>query len=203
MSAELYRQCLVYVSRSEHSEMLQLILRLLLCIAISHQDALSHIWTKYRWEAMVTRGRSIYRIMLMMMPLAGGVSIRAPLPVRETMDLPDRADEIAMPDSPCNPQSGKVAFGASSDSNAKCLDSNPILYTPSVSCTCPGADQVCIRPLQSERILRIRLDDGSTGNGQVVLWQGDRSLVMRDVKVGREGARFLGPVVRWGTIFTE
>lgn len=135
--------------------------------------------------------------------LADGVSIRAPLPVREAMYLLDRADELAMSDSPCVPRSGKIAFSAISESNGKCLDPNPILHTPSVNCPCPGADQVCIRPLQSERILRIRLDDGSTDNGEVVLWQGDRSLVMRDVKVGREGARFLGPVVRWGTIFIE
>jgi hypothetical protein len=107
-----------------------------------------------------------------------------------------------MPDSPCIPQSGKVAFTIDSESNSKCLDPNPILYTLSVTCPCPG-DQICIRPIQSERILRIRLDDGSTDNGEVVLWQGDRSLVMRDVKVGREGARFFGPVVRWGTIFIE
>jgi len=108
-----------------------------------------------------------------------------------------------MPDSPCISQTGKVAFSANSDSTGKCLDPNPILHTPSVNCPCSGADQVCIRPLQSERILRIRLDDGSTENGEVVLWQGDRSLVIRDVKVGREGARFFGPIVRWGTIFIE
>ena len=108
-----------------------------------------------------------------------------------------------MPDSPCLSQSGKVAFSTNSDPISKCLNPNPILYTPSITCPCPGADQVCIRPLQSERILRIRLDDGSTENGEVVLWQGDRSLVMRDVKVGREGARFFGPVVTWGTIFIE
>jgi hypothetical protein len=108
-----------------------------------------------------------------------------------------------MSDSPCVPQSGKIAFSALSDSSGKCLDPNPILYTPSVNCPCPSVDQVCIRPLRSERILRIRLDDGSTDNGEVVLWQGDRSLVMRDIKIGREGARFFGPVVRWGTIFVE
>jgi len=108
-----------------------------------------------------------------------------------------------MADSPCIPQSGKVAFRTSSESNIKCSDPNPILYTPSVLCPCSGANQICIRPLQSERILRIRLDDGGTENGQVVLWQGDRSLVMRDVKVGREGARFFGPIVRWGAIFIE
>ena len=51
--------------------------------------------------------------------------------------------------------------------------------------------------------MRIRLDDGTSEDGEVVLWQGDRSLVLRDIEVGREGARFLGPVVRWGTIFIE
>jgi hypothetical protein len=152
---------------------------------------------------MPINGRNIYRIRSVTTTLADGVSIRAPLPVREAMYRLDRADEIAMPDSPCNPQSGKVAFSTNSESDSKCLDPSPILYTPSVTCPCPGADQVCVRPLQSERILRIRLDDGSTENGEVVLWQGDRSLVMRDVKVGREGARFLGPVMRWGTIFIE
>jgi hypothetical protein len=46
--------------------------------------------------------------------------------------------------------------------------------------------------------MQIRLD-----TGRVVLWQGDRSLVLRDIKVGNQGARFLGPVARWGTIFIE
>jgi len=183
--------------------MLELILRLLLYIATSPQDALSHISTKCPWEGMLINGRNIYRAKLVMMPLAVGVSIRALLPVREAMYLPDWADVIAMPDSPCLSQFGKVAFSVKSEPNAKCLDPNPILYTTSVACPCPGADQVCVRPLPSERILRIRLDDGSTENGEVVLWQGDRPLVMRDVKVGREGARLLGPVVRWGTIFIE
>jgi hypothetical protein len=82
----------------------------------------------------------------------------------------------------------------------KCLNPNPILHTPTVKCPCPNALYACIRPIESERILRIRLKDGSY-NGEVVLWQGDRAAVLADIEVGRQSARFLGPVVRWAAIF--
>jgi hypothetical protein len=110
-----------------------------------------------------------------------------------------------MPDTPDAPISGHVAFETvvvSSKFTTKCMAPYPVLYTPSVRPPCANSDDVMIRPLESERILRIRLYDG-THTGEVVLWQGDRSAVMRDMKIGREGARFLGPVVRWGTIYIE
>jgi len=113
------------------------------------------------------------------------------------------ADNIALPESPCTSEPGKVTFSTFGNVGDRCLDPNPILYTPSIQCPCPNPDQICVRPLESERIMRIRLDDGASENGEVVLWQGDRSLVLRDIQVGREGARFFGPVVRWGTIFIE
>ena len=92
MSEESYRQCLVYVSRSEHSETLRLILRLLLYSATSHQDASSHFSMKFLWEGTVTRGRSIYKAKSVMMPLAGGAWIRALLQVCGAMQVSDQAD---------------------------------------------------------------------------------------------------------------
>lgn len=43
----------------------------------------------------------------------------------------------------------------------------------------------------------------SSYDGEVVLWQGDRRGVLQDVQVGREGARFMGPVIRWGAMFMK
>jgi hypothetical protein len=111
------------------------------------------------------------------------------------------AHTTGVSNAPCPTDSGKVAFNVidtSWSTNSKCLEPNPILYGPPVICPCPNPDEICVRPLQSERIMQIQFD-----TGKVVLWQGDRTLILRDIKVGKQGARFLGPVVRWGTIFIE
>ena len=84
----------------------------------------------------------------------------------------------------------------------KCLHPNPILQIPSTKCPCPNSKWVCIRPLDAENVLRIRMKD-SNYDGQVVLWQGDRRGVWDDVKVGRHGPRFLGSFVRWGEMFMK
>lgn len=114
-------------------------------------------------------------------------------------------DTIALPDVPCDPISGKIRFEvAHPDHEAltKCLHPNPILQIPSAKCPCPNSKWVCIRPLEAENVMRIRMKDSSY-DGEVVLWQGDRRVVLQDVKVAREGTRFMGPFVRWGDMFMK
>lgn len=119
---------------------------------------------------------------------------------------------LALPDLPCDPASGKIRFEITDPESVdfdepqtartKCLHPNPILQIPSSKCPCPNSKWVCIRPLEAENVLRIRMKDSSY-EGQVVLWQGDRRGVMEDVQIGRHGPRFLGSFVRWGAMFMK
>lgn len=144
---------------------------------------------------------------------AGGAWTKTPFSVGPYLNTRGKAWSVelklttefiaGLPDLPCNPTSGKIRFSVTDDyqeTMTKCLHPNPILQIPSARCPCPNSKWVCIRPLDEERILRIRMKDTSY-DGEVVLWQGDRSGVLNDIEVGTQGARFAGPFVRWATMF--
>jgi len=117
----------------------------------------------------------------------------------------DRVMFSGLDNAPCARDSGKITFHVTDPpgmADEKCLYPNPILHIPSNPCPCPNSKWVCVRPTREERILRLRMDDG-TYDGEVLLWTGDRRAVLNDVRVGREGARAFGPVVRWTSMFFE
>lgn len=88
----------------------------------------------------------------------------------------------------------------------KCLATHPILHIPSSPCPCPSAKWICVHPSHTEEIMRIRLASTSAGvstkgEGEVVLFAGDRKEVLGSVEVGDLGARGWGGLVRWYALF--
>ncbi|WVQ75524.1 hypothetical protein IAR50_005151 [Cryptococcus sp. DSM 104548] len=121
------------------------------------------------------------------------------------------ASFLSLPSLPCNASTkgwkeGSIPFVTnefddlteSMKEEERCLSPHPILDIPSKGCPCPDHRWVCVRPV-SEEILRIRVRSG-WGNERVVLWNGDREVVLRDVRVGRETGRWWSGGVRASTL---
>ncbi|XAO25103.1 hypothetical protein I312_103912 [Cryptococcus bacillisporus CA1280] len=119
-----------------------------------------------------------------------------------TEDDPERgwcvttSNFLALSPTPCNSESqkgqGAIPFrsvegrGYSGEPLERCIHPHPILDIPSKACPCPDQNWVCVRPKAND-ILRMRV----TGRKErVVLWEGARDQVLRDVNVGVEAGRF-------------
>ncbi|OWZ53232.1 hypothetical protein C349_04106 [Cryptococcus neoformans var. grubii Br795] len=85
----------------------------------------------------------------------------------------------------------------------RCIHPHPILDIPSKACPCPDQNWLCVRP-KATNILRIRVVGRKE---KVVLWEGAREEVLRDVNVGVQagriwsaGTRTLGLILRYTQI---
>lgn len=109
--------------------------------------------------------------------------------------LPEQ-EFLSAPTAPCS-EHHLVGFltGGNGDTMIRCLAPHGIMATPSTDCTC-SADEVCVRPSPAERIMRITLL-----SGQTILWSGDRSAVLSQVRVGTKRPRVFSSLTRWVSLF--
>ncbi|KLT40459.1 hypothetical protein CC85DRAFT_287432 [Cutaneotrichosporon oleaginosum] len=104
----------------------------------------------------------------------------------------------AAPSSPCGHRH-LVAFTRVGGEEERCLAPHGVFAEPHArECRC-GAQEVCVRLGEAEKILRIRVRKGRRAD--TVLWSGDRAAVLHAVQVDTSAPRLLGSLTRWGALF--
>lgn len=102
--------------------------------------------------------------------------------------------------APCS-AAHEIAFQVVGDaSEARCLSPHSIVFVPSRPCAsgCTQS-QLCIRPADYERIVRLRVRSGKQRD--TVLWSGERAALLNDVHVSRRSPRLFSSATRWSSLF--